>query len=360
MNWLYKVGDNEYHNKLHAIQDNIASANPVTFHAPKEYSSFDFSQEPAETLNELLTEHAKHIRDSHNKVRLYYSGGCDCDLVLRTFVENKIHIDEIICLKCGIPSADFEIDNHAIPRLNSLALPGTKITVNETTIDDYVTFYKQGVTKERIDLGVYNFNTHIRIIEQIEQFREIHMQQGVANIKGTTEPIVIQNNNNWYTYFIDGNIEPNSFIYNFFSDNPKIHCKQAHMSLELIKRVGTDVWQNEKEWRSVTGRTLEQTKFPSKKLLFKSTDNFIQFKGNDIYYSNEKERLALEYLIDNHPHIVELWNDNMLELTKLTKNKWWNRNTPAMSTVGVFSEFYCLTERSTKTIDQLYPDGFKT
>ena len=132
------------------------------------------------------------------------------------------------------------------------------------------------------------------------------------------------------------------------------------MSLELIKRVGTDVWQNEKEWRSVTGRTLEQTKFPSKKLLFKSTDNFIQFKGNDIYYSNEKERLALEYLIDNHPHIVELWNDNMLELTKLTKNKWWNRNTPAMSTVGVFSEFYCLTERSTKTIDQLYPDGFKT
>ena len=115
MNWLYKVGDNEYHNKLHAIQDNIASANPVTFHAPKEYSSFDFSQEPAETLNELLTEHAKHIRDSHNKVRLYYSGGCDSDLVLRTFVENKIHIDEIICLKCGIPSADFEIDNHAIP-----------------------------------------------------------------------------------------------------------------------------------------------------------------------------------------------------------------------------------------------------
>ena len=42
MKWLYKVGANEYHNKLHAIQDNIASENPVTLHAPKEYAGFDF------------------------------------------------------------------------------------------------------------------------------------------------------------------------------------------------------------------------------------------------------------------------------------------------------------------------------
>tara|TARA_B100000780_G_scaffold171810_1_gene120280 strand:- start:343 stop:1425 length:1083 start_codon:yes stop_codon:yes gene_type:complete len=360
MNWKYQVGNNNYYNKLHAIQDNLESGDPIHFVSPSEYETFDFSQEPEQSLDELLTKNAQKIRQSNKTVRLYYSGGSDSDLMLRTFVKNKIHIDEIICWKCGIPSADFEIEQYAIPRLKNLALPGTRITINETTMHDYLNFYKEGVSQRKIDLGIYNFNTHIRIIEQIEQFKEENSQEGVANIKGTTEPTVINKDGHWYTYFIDGNMEPNKFTHNFFSDDPKIQCKQAHMSLELAKRVGTDVWQNEKEWRSVTGRTIEEIKFPSKKLFFGSTDNFFKFKSNNIYYTNQKERLALEYLIDDHPHIVELWNENMLELAKLTKNQWWNNNTPALSTVGVLSKFYCLTDKSTKTVDQLYPDGFKS
>ena len=360
MKWLYKVGANEYHNKLHAIQDNIASANPVTFHAPKEYSAFDFSIEPRETLDQLLKENAKSIRDTHNKVRLYYSGGCDSDLVLRTFVQNKIHIDEIVCWKCGIPSADFEIDNYAIPRLDELSLPGTKITIYQPTMEDYVSYYKQGITEDRINLGVYNFNTHIRILEQIEQFNEVNMQKDVANIRGTTEPIVIQKNNNWYTYFIDVNFEPNGFTHNFFSDDPKIQSKQAHMSLALIKQVGTDVWANEKQWRAVTGRSLANIEFPNKKLLLHSTQNFLTFDSKKIYYANEKEKIALKYLIESNPLVVNLWYENMQSLTKLTNNQWWNNNTPEMGTMGVLSDFYCLTEKSTKNVDELYPDGFKT
>ena len=358
MNWKYQVGNNHYHNKLHAIQDNIRSGNPIRFVSPIEYETFDFSREPEQPLAELLANHAQKIRQNNKTVRLYYSGGSDSDLMLRTFVDNKIHIDEIICWKCGIPSADFEIDQYAIPRLKNLALPGTKITINEHKMDDYLNFYQEGVSQRKIDLGIYNFNTHIRIIEQIEQFKEENMQEGVANLRGMAEPTVINKDGYWYTYFIDSNLEPNKFTHNFFSDDPIIQCKQAHMSLELIKRVGTNIWLNEKEWRSATGRTMEDNEFPKKKLFFESADNFFYFNDKKIHYANEKEKIALEHLIDNDPDIVELWRENMSELVKLTKNQWWNKNHPELGTVGVFSDFYCLSKKETKTVDNLFPNGF--
>jgi len=360
MNWNYQVGNSQHHNKLHAIQESIESGNPIHFTSPVEYETFDFSREPERSLDELLADNAHKIRQNNKTVRLYYSGGSDSDLMLRTFVKNKIHIDEIICWKCGIPSADFEIDQYAIPRLKNLALPKTKIIVNETTVNDYLNFYKEGVSQRKIDLGIYNFNTHIRIIEQIEQFKEENIQEGVANVRGMAEPTVINKDGHWYTYLLDGNLEPNRFTHNFFSDDPRIQCKQAHMSLELIKRVGADIWQNEKEWRSATGRTEEHNKFPSKKLFYGNTDNFFLFRGNKIHYANNKEKIALEYLMDNNPDIVVLWHENMSELTKLTKNQWWNQNHPELGTVGVFSKFYCLTKKSLKTVDELFPDGFKT
>ena len=38
---------------------------------------------------------------------------------------------------------------------------------------------------------------------------------------------------------------------------------------------------------------------------------------------------------------------------------WFNQGDPAMGTVGVFSKFFGLTEKSVKTVDELYPNGFK-
>ena len=37
----------------------------------------------------------------------------------------------------------------------------------------------------------------------------------------------------------------------------------------------------------------------------------------------------------------------------------FNQGDPCMGTIGIFSKFYCLTEKSTKTVDELFPNGFK-
>lgn len=362
MKWHYKVGEKRFNNKLIAIEENLKTKKPIHFISPVEYNTFDFSKEPEEPLHEMFVDEAKKIRDSHHTVRLYYSGGSDSELVLRTFVENKIHIDEIICWKSGIPVADFEIDKYAIPNLKSLNLPDTKITINESTIQDYVNYYNKGITPEKIQSGACSFNTHIRLIQQIELFNKQNYKKGIANIRGFDKPKVIKKNNKWYTYFIDADIEPAHHTYSFFSDNPRLQSKQAHLFMKQMEFVvldkETDMWDYQTIWNTSTGRS-STMELPMKKMSFGKGDNFVTCRGKNIYYQNQKEKLALEYLLETNPDIVMAWHENIEQLKVLTNNKWWNENTPELGSVGIFSNFYCLQENSIKTVDELYPDGFK-
>jgi hypothetical protein len=217
------------------------------------------------------------------------------------------------------------------------------VTVSAPTLDDYVSFYSEGVTKDRFDSGLYNFNTHIRIIEQLEQFKDENKQPGVANLRGMDRPKVLQHHGDWYTYLFDVDLEPNAHTINFFSDDPVIQCKQAH----LYTKGETSMC-----------RDIDERKFPEKKLL-SDNDCFILFKGKVVRYANEKEKIALEYLLEKKPKIIDLWCQNMEVLKKLDIGNWWNKGHPELSTVGVFSEFFCLNKKQTKTVDELYPNGFK-
>jgi len=362
MKWHYKVGEERFHNKLDAIEQNIKTKDPIHFISPVEYNTVDFSKEPEETLQEMFVNEAKKIRDTHHTVRLYYSGGSDSELVLRTFVDNKIHIDEIVCWKSGIPVADFEIDQYAIPNLRSLDLPGTKITINESTTQDYIDYYKKGITPEKIRSGACNFNTHIRLIQQIELFKEQNYKEGIANVRGFDKPKIIKRNGKWYTYFIDVDIEPAHHTYSFFSDSPHLQCKQAHlfmkqMELVVVKKE-TDIWNYQTIWNTSTGRS-STLDLPMKKMSFGKGDNFVSYKGKKIYYMNQKEKLALDHLLEINPDIVVAWCQNIEQLKDLTNNQWWNENTPELGSFGIFSNFYCLQENTIKTVDELYPNGFE-
>ncbi len=363
MKWHYRVGDNIYYNKLEAIQENIQTNKPIHFITPPEYNNHNFSIEPEQKLQGMFIEEAKKIRDSHDVVRLYYSGGSDSELVLRTFVDNNIHIDEIICWKSGIPVADFEIDQYAIPTLAKLDLVKTKITINVSSTQDYYDYYKKGVTTSKIRSGACSFNTHIRLIQQIELFQENNFKQGVANIRGFDKPKIIKRNGKWYTYFIDVDIEPAHHTYSFFSDNPILHSKQAHLFMKQMQaeevEEESDIWEFQKIWNTSTGRN-SMDDLPQKNLFFGEADNHVLYKGKKIYYLNQKEKLALEYFLDRNPEIIGYWYENIEQLKSLTKNRWWNCNRPELGSVGIFSNFYSLQENITQTVDDLYPNGFKT
>ena len=58
-------------------------------------------------------------------------------------------------------------------------------------------------------------------------------------------------------------------------------------------------------------------------------------------------------------HIVNAWQQKIKALVQELGADIFNRRDPAIGTIGIFSKFYCLTEKSTKTVDGLFPNGFK-
>ena len=324
MNWKYTVGEKIYTHRFEAVVESNRVNQPIYFHAPQSYEQFDFSVPVDTSLDDLASDLATRLREQYDKITFWYSGGTDSDYILDTFLKNNITIDEIVCLKRGFKEADWEIDNFAIPKLDKVKnqLLDTQINIMQPTINDYEKYYKT--------------------------FDQTKIKQGCVNFAGLN-----------YTYFLDVEIEPHPDVYNFFIDEPLIHSKQSQLWLESIKN-GKNITDTSADDRvnCLYNRTPDD--YPNtNRYFFNKPDNFIPYKSRKIRYHNTKEKLAIDYCIKNCPQVIDLWLKYLDQLIEVTGTKWWNEDTPEMCPVGILSKFYCLDKKEVKTVDDLYPDGFK-
>ena len=359
--WFYTCNNKTFDFKFLAIDEHLKTKQPIHFHAPEEYNTFDFSIEPNETWATLLKNEAIKLRETYQFIKLWYSGGADSHLILTTFIENNIHIDEICCMKSGFENADYEISNYAEPFLKTIQkqIPKTKINIINPTILDYENYYNKKFTKNSSGCSYHCF----RLIYHDELIKDYNQKEGLINIFGADAPIILQKNNNWYTYWLDGNIEPNINKYNFFANNPTIHSKQCHMLLKLCdlnKDSNNNFYGDKKEqefFRRATGRLKKS--MPYKKTYYgENKNNYLTLDNKKIYYSNDKEKFAIQTAIKKYPNLINAWKNKLLELMDI-QSPWWNYGIPEYGTLNIFSKFYCLTDNHNKTVDDLYPDGFK-
>ena len=59
------------------------------------FSSFNWYQEPPQSIEYLYAERARQLRANYDYIILLYSGGADSHNILQTFVDNNIFLDEI-------------------------------------------------------------------------------------------------------------------------------------------------------------------------------------------------------------------------------------------------------------------------
>ena len=346
MMWKYNCGTS----KLEAIK----SKQHPTFESPESYKDFDFSIEPEQSFYSLLVQEAKTIREKYPKVRLWYSGGCDSSLILDVFTKNNIHLDEIHLAKSGIKEADFEFDNFALPYLNKLELTNTKIVIHEPTIKDYYKFYEnKNWVEDFAKVHPQNFQYHFRL-HYINEVNSLYGDDFI-NIRGKEKPNVIYINGKYYTYFLDVDIEDQPLQINFYIDNPIISSKQSHMLKNAMKLNNNKI--NAYDRNECTGRYIFSTNFPIKNLHMNNKNGYITHNNTKIHYSNSKEKIALEVMSKEHSKLIELWQNGLQPLYEY-KN-WFNQNKPECGTVGIFSKFYCLDTKDSKTVDELFPNGFK-
>ena len=343
MSWHLKCNNKKFINKIDAIKEHLNSHQPLTYNTPDLYNTFDFTKRPNDTLEELCIQKAKSIRDNYNYINLWYSGGCDSHYILKIFLDNNIKIDELIMVKSGFKTADFEIDNYAIPFAKNT---GIKFTVKQPDIEYYKKYY---INKEAMLGTANNMWHHFRLnnhFENLEHCEDVN----IANIFGKEKPKLCFIDGKWYTYFLDVEVthQPNQI--NFYIDSPKIHSAQCHMLINEIQMM-----KNQSEYNHITHYDEHQDFW--NKAIGRYTDGGFPLKELVVgeYFSN-KDELAIK---EAPAELVSAWKNKNNLLIEELGTQWFNQGDPALGTVGVFSNFYGLTENTIKSVDELFPDGYK-
>ena len=342
MSWHYICNNKKFVSKLELLREHKEFKQSMQFCVPEAYDNYDFTTPPKETLENLCKQKALDLRANNDKIVIWYSGGCDSHYVLDTFLKNNIKVDEIHMVKSGFSNADYEIEKYAIPFVKNL---GIKTVVHEPTLD----YYEKRYVENKKQLGSANeYWHHFRLNNDFENLQH-HDTEGVAHVFGKEKPTLCFVDGKWYVYLLDVDVTPQPYQINFFSDDPILHSKQCHMLIEEIQLMKNQsdynkvTWYHEDQnfWNKSIGRYHNST-FPLKEMM---DDTF-----------NNKDAEAIKQAPS---HIVDAWRNKNHALVEELGADVFNRGDPAMGTIGVFSKFYCLTEKSTKTVDELFPNGFK-
>ena len=93
---FYQVGDFRTYSKFEAIEQHVKTGQKLLWRFNDEvFSSYDWSQEPTESLRELYRQRAQQLRDQYDYIVLWFSGGADCTNILNSFIDNDIKLDEV-------------------------------------------------------------------------------------------------------------------------------------------------------------------------------------------------------------------------------------------------------------------------
>ena len=160
----WKVANRCFFNKAECFRfaSEIQNYDGISYHFFDEiYTAIDWTVDPVQSLDSMYADRAKQIREKYKYVCLMFSGGCDSTNMLKAFLKNNIHIDEIFTVypikaieklnsnfNINDKSSEnliFEYNETVVPTFEYLAkhYPNIKLTVIDYTTDA-IDFILQG------------------------------------------------------------------------------------------------------------------------------------------------------------------------------------------------------------------------
>ena len=271
------VGQEKIHHKPIALMRATETNQFPTWHFNRpEMDRLDWSKEPQTPLQELYRIRAQQIRDQYDYIRLEFSGGADSTVVLYSFLNNGIHLDEIVTRwprKAGekfVPPDPYnykpenslsEWEYAAKPLLQwvSKVSPNTKITFHDYSDDMLTGEHDESWIYSVKDwlLPSYQFKTSIHILD--EHKRNLERGKRVCVLWGVDKPKICIKDGKWYVYYMDtqanncssdiGSYTNATNEYFFWSPElPEIVCKQAHIIRTWFEMPGNRGLQHLLRW----------------------------------------------------------------------------------------------------------------
>lgn len=366
----YSVGSRKTFEKLEAIIWASEKDLPIKYHIPTWMQNVPTHIEPEENLETLCRRSAEKLRMEYNYIRLWFSGGIDSTYMLDTFVNNNIHIDEIVSVGAGVPISDWEIDTVAVPYLNKIRhkIPNTKVTIKNPNANDYKEWYKNDYFFENHSkIGKIEGFYSMRLGRMLQSIQLYKQHRKTVNLVAMDKPSIIYRNNEWYTFFLDTfldiQIGDSDNVYHlFYNDDPLVFTKQCH----LLKRTILENLKNPKEYNQVCFNQAEKYQILRNEPVRTRQGHFQKFilksdvgVGDKGFEStNFKEAESLKFFNKHYPEFYKKYSQGVKYLNTIGNGKWFNKNNARLGDVGVFGDFKSIDTNSTKTVDELYPNGF--
>jgi|TARA_R110000782_G_scaffold211304_1_gene299225 hypothetical protein len=265
---FYELHGKQYGNKFHALSHCKNGEYPKFNFNEEAFGKADFTVNPSESIYELYKKRALQLRKDYDYLVVYFSGGIDSAIIIRTFLENKIKIDGVIVY--GTWSLDGKLPD-GMPNYNTLeqsraGMPFLKqmekeynVKLNICMYDAVESFYNFKDENYVWSLGgntvgprMYSWN----FVWQNKWMQQFLMKGKVASIKGIDKPRVYIEDGKWYFGFLDTNVNDGTptgelharqdwDIHEYFywtPDMPELVIKQAHIVIDYLeKNVPIDV-----------------------------------------------------------------------------------------------------------------------
>jgi len=345
-------------------------------------SQYDWTKEPEEDIYELYTDRARQLRSKYDYLVLLYSGGIDSHTVLKSFLDNDIHLNEI----CTFTNAQVEtktgkfnqeVFNAAIPFVNSLDLTKLKtkfrlVDISDLIINQYQDefhfenhhLYNQGPGN--------NWSSAVRshVLKSKIQDHLTLTEQGktVCYIWGFDKPTLLWEDNKYYIRFADNAIDLNMRQYinrktlvskfaNFYDEPfytcrefPKITIKQGHMLFKLIKSMSTsDLRLKSQDEIPTTGpfvvhHKAQYYRFLSKKMV----DGTIYPNANLLQFGDDKTKGSIilsgkdDWFNHSNHSNQHRWFQNLDNLIKQNQGLYKFKNNKVIGINYILSKPYCI------------------
>lgn len=209
------------------------------------FKNWDWLTEPTESFKELCKQRALQIRQSYDYVIVYHSGGSDSTTVLNSFLDNNIHVDEIItCYYENVNSPNVD-GKKSIFDLKQKNFKGIYNRVN-ITFDSLVNYYKkENLLEDGSNIQFAHFmpaiqRYNIKYLEQYGFAKPMNRKEKTAHVVGVGEPKIVRKENKFYSRldlkicFMASSFHENTYFFTT-NDFPKLHIKQSYMVAKDMK-----------------------------------------------------------------------------------------------------------------------------
>lgn len=367
---FYTVGTKKFYGKVEALMEATRTGEfPIWQYNRQIFDNIDWTIEPAVPLRELYRMRAQQLRDRYDWIRIEASGGGDSTTALLSFLNNDIHIDEVVFrypktgeknvhndpynTKCENTLSEWEFA--AKPLLNWIAThhPRTKITVHdysenmlnqgldETWVFKTKDYFQPGHCFKHDNVG---FEDHRKDADRGKK---------ICVLYGIDKPRMCVKDNKWFVYFMDLQANhSNSVVYDYDNihneyfywspDLPELICKQAHIIKNWFMMPQNKALQFVLKWpnNSIANRTTYEQMV--KPLIYPDYDpaTFQVIKPSNSFY-NEMDYWF--YVNFKETEVYKTWQAGLDLLVKSIDDKYFNKEMGRpVGFVGFISPFYYL------------------